>query len=372
MNVKRSCGDILWQVEETKLKNQEAYVRTPVREMWTHPLPSGWGVRAATRDDVAGIVEMMNARTQAFYGENQSTPHDVEVWWSSPRFELEKDVRLVLDRRGSVAGLASVDNPGEPYARIDCSAVVHPQYADLADLWDGLYAWGLRRTRELVPLAAPEIRVSAECIAMSEDGARRAALERAGFAAVRVANHMGIALAAPIPVAEWPERVSVRTVDLERDLPAIVRLFLESWRDHWGFVGRPFDQALADWRAGIEADGDRFDATLWFLAVEGHEVVGISLCNPHIADDATRGYVQGLGVRPAWRKRGVALALLRHTFAEFRRRGYAGVELDMDSQNLTGALRVYERAGMHVMRQSVSYEMELRAGIDLATRGLET
>jgi mycothiol synthase len=345
-------------------------VGVEVRETWTHPLPRGWVVRAATTEDVGGIVEMMNARTQAFYGENQSTPHDVELWWGRARFQLEKDLRIVADQRGRVAGLVSVDNPGQPYARIDCSAAVHPQYAGQMDLWDGLYAWGLGRTRELVPLAASGIRVTAECSAASQDGARRAALERAGFQAVRVANHMGIDLAAIIPEARWPSGVTVRTVNVEQDLRAIVALFLESWRDHWGFIARPFDQVLADWREGIESDGEQFDPTLWFLAVEGDEVVGISLCNSHIADDSTRGYVQGLGVRPAWRKRGIALALLHHTFAEFQRRGYAGVELDMDSQNLTGALRVYERAGMHVIRQSVNYEKELRPGVDLATRAL--
>jgi hypothetical protein len=42
----------------------------------------------------------------------------------------------------------------------------------------------------------------------------------------------------------------------------------------------------------------------------------------------------------------------------------------MDSENLTGALRVYERAGMRAVRQSVFYEKELRAGTDLATRQL--
>ena len=340
------------------------------RQAWTHPLPSEWAVRPPTTRDVDGVVAMMNARTQAFYGENQSTPHDVEIWWTSPRFELENDVRLILDSRGSVAGLVSVDNPGPPYARVECSAVVHPQYAGLADAWDGLYAWGLGRARELVPLASPEIRVVAECTAVAQDGARRAALERAEFAPVRVANHMGIGLSSSVPPARWPSGVSVRTANVEEDLRAIASLFLEAWRDHWGFIARPFDQVLADWREGIEADGERFDPTLWFLAVEGDEVVGMSLCNSHIADDATRGYVQGLGVRPAWRKRGIALALLHHTFAEFQRRGYAGVELDMDSQNLTGALRVYERAGLRVLRQSVSYEKELRPGTDLATREL--
>jgi ribosomal protein S18 acetylase RimI-like enzyme len=181
---------------------------------------------------------------------------------------------------------------------------------------------------------------------------------------------MRIDLSSPPAAARWPQGVTVRTVDVDSDLNDIVALFLESWRDHWGFVELPFDQALADWREGIKSDGERFDPTLWFLAVDGDKIVGISLCNSHIADDATRGYVQGLGVRPAWRKRGIALALLHHTFAEFRRRGYAAVELDMDSQNLTGALRVYERAGMRAVRQSLSYEKVLRSGIDVATRGL--
>jgi len=46
------------------------------------------------------------------------------------------------------------------------------------------------------------------------------------------------------------------------------------------------------------------------------------------------------------------------------------VRLDADSQSLTGALRVYERAGMRVVRQFVTYEKVLRPGIDLATREL--
>ena len=40
------------------------------------------------------------------------------------------------------------------------------------------------------------------------------------------------------------------------------------------------------------------------------------------------------------------------------------------SQNLTGATRLYERAGMHVARIYVSYEKELRAGIELSTQAI--
>ena len=40
------------------------------------------------------------------------------------------------------------------------------------------------------------------------------------------------------------------------------------------------------------------------------------------------------------------------------------------SQNLTGATRLYERAGMHVARTYISYEKELRAGIELSTQAI--
>lgn len=333
-------------------------------------LPAGWSERAPTFRDVDLAVRFMNERSQKLYGDNQVTREVVEVWWKSPRLDLARDVRLVFDGRGELAAMANIGNPGEPYAEIACGAVAHPAHEDDSGVWDWLHVWVLERAQDLVPLAPRGIRVAAHAMIASGDSARRAALERAGFKAVRVANHMRIDLVSEIPHACWPDGVRVRAADVEADLPSLVALYLDAWRDHWGFVEEPLDQVLATWRQGIEADGDRFDPSLWFLAVEGKEVVGISLCNAHIAGDATRGYVQALGVRPAWRKRGVALALLHHTFAEFRRRGYAAVELDMDSQNLTGALRVYERAGMRAVRQAVSYEKELRPGIDLATREL--
>lgn len=331
-------------------------------------LPAGWVMRAATTEDVDLAVELMNARSRRLYGEDQVTRDEVTAWWKRARFDLARDCRMVLDERGELAGMANVGNPGEPYAHISCAGITHPSYEGLDSLWDLLHAWSIERARELIPLASEGIRVTAMSNIAGQDSTRAAALRRAGFMAVRMANHMGIKLESRIPEAEWPAGISVRAVDIERDLEAIVRLVLETWRDHWGFVAQPLDQALADWKEGLSALGGKFDPTLWFLAMDGAEIVGISLCDNRIVDDTTRGYIDSLGVRPAWRKRGIALALLRHTFGEFARRGYAAVELDMDSENLTGALRVYERAGMHVIRQSAFYEKELRPGVDIATR----
>jgi ribosomal protein S18 acetylase RimI-like enzyme len=320
--------------------------------------------------DVDRVVLMLNARSQKLYGENQSTRESVTAWWRKPGFTLETDMRLVLDSNGAVAGLAYILNDGAPYVGFDCVAAVAPRYEGDAAVWDGLYAWDIGRAKELLPLASREIRVAATSSAAPQVEARRAALERAGFAPVRVENHMRIDLMTPSPAAQWPSGVTVRTTDLDADLSAIVAAYLEAWRDHWGFVERPFADVLEGFLGEIENRCGAVDPTLWFLAIEGGEVVGMSLCIAGLMDDPTGGYIYDLGVRPAWRRRGIALALLHHTFAEFHRRGYVAVELDVDSQSLTDALRVYERAGMRTIRQSMTYEKVLRPGIDLATRTL--
>jgi ribosomal protein S18 acetylase RimI-like enzyme len=104
--------------------------------------------------------------------------------------------------------------------------------------------------------------------------------------------------------------------------------------------------------------------------MNGDEVVGVSLCNYTMAEDREMSYVMSLGVSRPWRRKGLALALLHHTFGEFYRRGKRKVALDVDAHSLTGATRLYEKAGMDVQRQSAVYEKELRSGADLSTQSL--
>ena len=69
-----------------------------------------------------------------------------------------------------------------------------------------------------------------------------------------------------------------------------------------------------------------------------------------------------LGVRRPWRKRGLGLALLYHSFGEFYKRGNRVISLGVDAASQTGATRLYKKAGMHVASEYVSYEKELRPG----------
>jgi ribosomal protein S18 acetylase RimI-like enzyme len=83
---------------------------------------------------------------------------------------------------------------------------------------------------------------------------------------------------------------------------------------------------------------------------------------PHATDDSSIGYITNVGVRREWRRRRIASALLQAAFAAFYAQGYRRVGLDVDATSLTNATRLYEQAGMRVVRQDDLYEQELRPG----------
>lgn len=101
--------------------------------------------------------------------------------------------------------------------------------------------------------------------------------------------------------------------------------------------------------------------------MDGDVVAGAAMC---IYLDGN-GWVDELGVRREWRKRGLGLALLYHAFGEFYRRGTHEVGLGVDAQSLTGATRLYERAGMHPLLHYDTFAKVLRDGVELATETLE-
>ncbi|MGH3130630.1 MAG: GNAT family N-acetyltransferase, partial [Gaiellaceae bacterium] len=128
----------------------------------------------------------------------------------------------------------------------------------------------------------------------------------------------------------------------------------EAFADHWDHQPIPIER----WRE-FQLDPETFDPTLWWLAEEDGELAGFSLNAWHFSGDRTFGWVGSLGVRRPWRRRGLGLALLRHSFCDFKRRGATRVELGVDAENTTGAVRLYERAGMHAARRNDTYERPL-------------
>jgi ribosomal protein S18 acetylase RimI-like enzyme len=197
-------------------------------------------------------------------------------------------------------------------------------------------------------------------------------MEAAGMQNIRHSFHMLIEMEAPPPEPVWPEGIALKVFDLDKDdAAAVYRADVEAFRDHFGFVESPFAEGFERFMHFM-TDEDSYAPGLWFLAMDGDQITGICLNRKQSYEDPDVGWVSTLGVLRPWRKRGIGLALLQHSFGEYYQRGFRKVGLGVDGENLTGALRLYQKAGMHVDRQFELYEKELRPGQEISVQHLES
>ncbi|NIA03370.1 MAG: GNAT family N-acetyltransferase [Nitrospirae bacterium] len=332
-------------------------------------IPSDFIARPAIMGDLKEAVDLFNACSLDLLGVRQHDLHEQEVDWKTPMFNLETDSCAVLTLDGDLVGYADVWDGDEPHIQAYSFGKVHPEYRGRG-IGTALLAWQEERAHEAIAKAPPEAKVCLGQVVNSKDEGAKALLETHGYKVVRHFWRMEIVLDTQIPVPQWPKGITVRTFDPESDLLAVAKAVRDEFKDHWGFFDTPLEQELEQWRHWITEDKN-FDPPLWFLAMDGDNIAGTALCWPKNTEDPEMGWVNVLGVGRPWRRRGLAIALLHNAFAEFAGRGKSKVGLGVDATSLTGANRVYERAGMHPTRQRDVYEKELRPGVDLRRHTLD-
>ena len=259
--------------------------------------------------------------------------------WTQPRFDLAQDARVAVSDGGEVTGYADAEAVGED-ARKAWTWVAGEPGEELA-------GWAERRAAELVE---PPARLFSSIWSENERGKRL--LEERGFRRVRSSYRMAIDLDAEPEPPAWPEGIAVRTFRVG-DERTFYDVHQETFEDHWEHTRRPYDE-WAHWFLAAE----RHRPELWFLALEGDEPAGVSICSPDEAREEV-GWIGILGVRRPWRQRGLGRALLLHSFAELGRHGFRRVLLGVDAESITGAVRLYERAGMRVAHRTDTYEKSL-------------
>jgi mycothiol synthase len=291
-------------------------------------LPSGYTLRPP-RADEAAEVNRLNTVCDAAVGSPPSLTEDlIRSMWSRPGFDLETDACVVEVARG-FTGYAQLweEAPG----RLSAFAIVHPDHAALG-IGTALATLIEGRAAEM---SSGEARLFSAALTQDEAGARL--LEARGYTWARRFWHMEAELEGEPETPPSPPGIDLRSLDPERDLPAAHRILDEAFRDHWDYAPTTYEEFL-------ETVGDDLDPGLWIVAVDGDEPVGVLWGSAH----TDRGWVGELGVVRSHRGRGIATALLRASFAEFGRRGLPRVRLNVDSDNLTGAVSLYERVGMRV------------------------
>jgi mycothiol synthase len=293
-------------------------------------------LRPPTLDDAASVAVLLNRvadADQAGWADEDA----IRNWFTNPNLPIHEDA-VLAERDGELVAYADVYRGGDAKEKVWGDLRLPPEERD-GDALPRLVDWmeeraGPARFRLQVPEPVAEV---------------RAELVRRGYVPVRYSFEMEIELDDEPPPPEWPDGISARTFRPGEER-RIYETDTEAFADHWDFTLQPFEE----WRHWHMEDG--FDPECWFVAEEDGEIAGISLCRPEREGRPDMGWVATLAVRRPWRRRGLGLALLRHSLRELRARGRERAGLGVDGDNTTGAVRLYERAGMHVARRADTYE----------------
>ena len=332
-------------------------------------LPKGFTARGANFEDVEPALVLYNRWSQSVIGRDEITDAQaIHREWQSPGFDPAEDIRVIFAPDGRMAGYIEVWTTVKPPIHPWIWGRVDPEYEDMG-IGSWMQHWAEQRALLALPRVPDELRFAPRVGTFREALRSKELFEAFGYRHIRSSYHMIIDMDAPVPEPEFPEGITLRTFNPETDAEAVYRADNEAFRDHFGFIEMPFEEGFQRFKHFM-IESEEFDPTLWFLAMDGDEIAGFNLCRPRSYDDPDLGWVGELGVRRPWRKHGLGLALLRHSFNEFYRRGRRKVGLGVDAQNLTGALRLYEKAGMHVHQAYDQYEKELRPGREISVQSL--
>ena len=179
---------------------------------------------------------------------------------------------------------------------------------------------------------------------------------RRGYKKVRIYHHMTRPDMDDIDVPPLPPGIEVRPVTREQ-LPRVWDAAAEAFRDHFG--GHDFSAAaLQRW-----LDDPLMEPQLMVVAFDGDEIVagvqGIIDPDENAANGYLCGWTDPVFTRRAWRRRGLASALLGRSLEQLKDRGMTSAQLGVDAQNENQALALYRRHRYAVDRSASEWHKPL-------------
>lgn len=318
-------------------------------------------IRPATLDDIARATDLFNLSSRHLTGRDEFDPDEIRHEWTQEGLVVENNLRIVLTPDDEMVGYVETWDLRPPYTALYAWLMLHPDYEDVG-IGEYLMQWAEQRLRQSIAKAADGVEIAMRMGTLHENTAVHRAAASIGMTCIRHFFKMGIRFDGPPPAPVWPEGIHVRPMVLGQDDEAVFRTIDSAFEDHWGHVNTPFEEAYRSFRHWT-VEREDFDPSLTFVAVdEAGQILGASLCESKRLDMPEFGWLATLGVRREGRGKGIGYGLLLHSFGEFYRRGFAGCGLGVDAENLTGALRLYTKAGMSPMGQWDTYGKILREG----------
>ncbi len=314
--------------------------------------------RALSLDDADAWAELMAAMERVDgFGEHYGA-EDLADEVSAPSMDLAADTFAV--REGDeLVGFGIVTTPSAPTDGAHSLGLwggVRPSHRrrgigrELMDRMEA-QATAIRRDR----LGGARSRLVAYALDHHED--RRALFEGRGYAVERWFFDMDRDLTEPVGPPAVPPELDLVAYDPARD-DDVRRAHNEAFSAHWGSAQRNPDE-WAKWFTGSR----HFRPDLSFLVLDGDEIAAYALCQRYPEEDELQGYTSAwlgqLGTRPPWRGRGLGTALLRRIIAAMRDDGLERAALNVDTENASGALALYQREGFVTRTTRAAYVREM-------------
>lgn len=309
-------------------------------------------------DHFPALVELMRV-SLATDGVEGGVNYEEEAHdWRSPELDPERQCLLAFDAGGRLAAFGVTENPRE-LQRAYGLIMVHPDFRHT-----GIGSTLIRQTdarffAEVESDVPQDTSIFVQRWARDSEAYYRTLIEAEGYEIVRHFFTMRIDLDQPLSPARLPDGFDLRPFDPEKHAEVVFQAVDSAFHDHWGHAPVSFDI----WRRE-RIESPYFDANLWLVAWAGDEVASVAMCRPWGEDIPGLAWIANLATPRTYRRRGLGDALLRQAFYTFQHQGFDKAGLGVDSSNQTGAVGLYERAGMHVHRSSVVYRKLLRGNPD--------
>jgi mycothiol synthase len=301
----------------------------------------------AGESDTAELVRVANAENAADGVSEHQTVEGMRAYLANPseQFDPARDV-TVAELDGRVVAWASrewVDTRDGDLREYRLWGAVEPEHRRRG-IGTALLAENERLSRALAAVQAVDRGLAfGAWAADGRPGARL--LDRSGYSVVRWFFDMVRPTLDDLPEMVLPFGFELRPATPDQ-FPAIWRANREAFRDHWGGS----DESEAAMHRFLDAP--YVDPTLWLIAWDGDEIAGGVNNSINTEENEAlgiqRGWLDSVFTRRAWRRRGLARALIAGSLRALRDRGATSAALGVDADNPSGALGLYEAAGFEI------------------------
>jgi mycothiol synthase len=307
--------------------------------------------------DLPGLVRVFNAESEADGLHHRTSLEDLTAALGHPSasFDAARDV-TVAELDGRIVGSShreAIDTT-DGLREYRLNGEVDPAYRRRG-IGRALLEEGKRRLREIAATDGSTLPRMFGSWSFEKQASATALLQSDGFTQARYFFDMVRANLSDVPDVPLPEGLELRPIDRSM-AKQVWDADVEAFADHWG----GFDGSDAHLQRWLENPAT--DLSMWVVAFDGDEVAG-GIINSidktqNEALGLQRGWLNSVFTRRAWRRRGLATALIAESLRLHRDRGMTSAALGVDADNPSGALGLYEGLGFRVDGRAMAWRKD--------------